>query len=77
MRQVDPKVHALLSPMQESAMLTDSERRGLCVNCKNAPDCTYPRSPERPVIRCEEYDCDAAPLGKTVDADASWRIYSE
>jgi hypothetical protein len=30
--------------------------RGLCSTCKNAPECTYPRDPERPVMQCEEFE---------------------
>ena len=31
--------------------------RGLCSNCKHAPDCTYPRDPDHQVLQCEEYEC--------------------
>ncbi len=44
-------------------MPSDDERRGLCRNCNEAPHCTFPRDPERPVIQCEEYRCDG-PLSK-------------
>jgi len=32
------------------------EYRGLCITCKNAPTCTYPRDPDRAVLECEEFE---------------------
>jgi hypothetical protein len=32
--------------------------RGLCLVCENDPTCVYPRVPERPVLRCEEFAVD-------------------
>jgi len=29
---------------------------GLCSSCKNAPNCTYPRSAGRPITQCEEFE---------------------
>ena len=29
--------------------------RGLCENCDNAPNCTFPRDPARPVQFCDEF----------------------
>jgi len=28
---------------------------GLCSGCQNAPECTFPREPGRPVWQCEEF----------------------
>ncbi len=28
---------------------------GLCLSCRNAPECTFPREPGRPVWQCEEF----------------------
>jgi len=30
--------------------------KGLCVSCKKAPFCTFPRNPEHPVIQCDEFE---------------------
>ena len=36
---------------------------GLCLSCKNASACTYPRTPDQPVLQCEEFDgYSASPL---------------
>lgn len=32
------------------------EVRGLCVTCRNAETCTFPRDPQRPVMQCEEFE---------------------
>lgn len=42
-------------------MQSDNACRGLCVNCKHAPYCTFPRSPDRPITQCDEYECDGPP----------------
>ncbi len=45
-------------------MLSDNERRGLCLSCKKASECTYPVSPDRPVRQCDEFEMDGpAPPG--------------
>jgi hypothetical protein len=28
---------------------------GICATCANAPDCTFPRAVDRPVVQCEEW----------------------
>ena len=38
-------------------METITSNGGLCSNCAYAPACTYPRSNDRPVLQCEEYEC--------------------
>lgn len=38
-------------------MPTAMKYRGLCSNCNNAPHCTFPRDPDKPVLQCEEYEC--------------------
>lgn len=43
--------------------------RGLCSSCENAPDCTYPREPNRPVLQCEEFDGGEPSPTKTVVKD--------
>ena len=36
---------------------------GLCLSCRNAPACTYPRVPGQPTLQCEEFDgSSASPL---------------
>jgi len=32
------------------------EYRGLCSTCKNAPHCTFPRDPQKPVFQCERFE---------------------
>ena len=32
------------------------ERRGLCLTCRHTSTCTFPRSKDRPVHFCEEFD---------------------
>lgn len=34
---------------------------GICSTCKKAPICTYPRDPERPVLRCNEFESHGNP----------------
>ena len=31
---------------------------GLCMNCRNASSCTFPRDPARPAFYCEEFEAD-------------------
>ena len=31
---------------------------GLCMSCKNASSCTFPRDPARPAFYCEEFEID-------------------
>lgn len=31
--------------------------RGLCLNCRHAAACTYPKGSKQPVLQCEEYEC--------------------
>ena len=38
----------------------DNGRRGLCLNCINAPQCTYPAAPDRYVTQCEEFSCNGS-----------------
>ena len=40
-------------------MASASQHSGLCSSCLNRVVCTYRRSPERPVLDCDEYE--AAP----------------
>ena len=36
--------------------MSEPERyRGLCLTCRNAASCTFPRDPDTPVLRCEEF----------------------
>ena len=36
--------------------MSEPERyRGLCSTCRNAASCTFPRDPDTPVLRCEEF----------------------
>jgi hypothetical protein len=30
--------------------------QGLCLTCQNAPECTFPRDSEKPILQCEEFD---------------------
>lgn len=47
-----------------TVMPAENERRGLCRTCDNAPHCTYPRSPDRPIIQCNELDSQVTYSGK-------------
>ncbi len=42
------------------------EYKGLCLNCDNASNCTFPRYPEKPVLQCEEYVCSPTRMEKNV-----------
>jgi hypothetical protein len=33
---------------------------GLCVSCRNASSCTFPRDPAKPAFYCEEFEIDKA-----------------
>jgi len=33
---------------------------GLCMSCRNASSCTFPRDPARPAFYCEEFEIDTA-----------------
>jgi len=41
---------------------------GLCLNCKNASSCTFPRDPAKPAFYCEEFEIEKTtsitPFGK-------------
>jgi len=47
------------------------EYGGLCSTCKNAPDCTFPRDPHKPVLHCEEFDTGEPSPMKTTRKDRS------
>jgi len=52
-----PKVRALGSSGEERYPGGEqSEYRGLCSTCRRAGTCTFPRSKDRPVRFCEEFD---------------------
>jgi len=38
------------------AMTDDPSIGGLCVNCRHAPECIYPREDRLPVLHCEEFE---------------------
>jgi len=38
----------------------DNGRRGLCLNCINSPQCTYPLESQRLVTQCEEFNCNGS-----------------
>lgn len=47
-------------PMQQASERSRVANRewypGLCTTCVNEPQCTFPRSVDRPVMFCEEFD---------------------
>lgn len=44
---------------------------GLCSTCANAPTCTFPRDPARPVLQCEEFEVHASPPAKAASEKTS------
>lgn len=46
-------------------MLESVKQRGLCSTCTNNPSCIFPIHAKRPVVYCEEFECDEAPSKKT------------
>ena len=58
-------------------MASDNERRGLCLSCKHAPECTYPRSSDQPVTQCEEFECDGPQRAGTAGRTPSHALLSE
>ncbi len=47
------------------------EYRGSCSTCNNAPTCTFPRDPDRPVLQCEEFESYQPPPPKAVEKEDS------
>ena len=47
------------------------EYRGLCSNCKHAPDCTFQKYQQKPSLYCEEFEVDTCPSVKTTVKDKS------
>ncbi|MBN1804593.1 MAG: hypothetical protein JW837_05035 [Sedimentisphaerales bacterium] len=39
---------------------------GLCMNCKNASSCTFPRDPARPIFYCEEFEINKTTTNMTI-----------
>ena len=40
---------------EKKIMSEDQVFSGLCISCQNAPECTFPRDPSRPVGQCDEF----------------------
>ena len=40
---------------EEKIMSGNRVYAGLCLTCQNAPGCTFPRDPAKPVWQCEEF----------------------
>ena len=38
----------------------ETQQKGLCSACRNAPTCTFPRDSNRPILQCEEFEGDTA-----------------
>lgn len=36
----------------------DRKYSGLCSTCKDAPTCIYLKDSEKPVLQCEEFECE-------------------
>ncbi len=34
---------------------------GLCMSCRNASSCTFPRDPDKPLFYCEEFEIETTP----------------
>jgi len=49
--QLARKVHS-----KEQDMSEDIRYFGLCMSCKNASSCTFPRDPAKPAFYCEEFE---------------------
>jgi hypothetical protein len=45
---------------KEQAMPENIRYFGLCLNCKNASSCTFPRDPAKPAFYCEEFEIETA-----------------
>ncbi len=51
------------------AVSTKPEYGGLCSTCQNARNCTYPRSLDRPILQCEEFEGFEYPSDRTTVND--------
>jgi hypothetical protein len=49
-------------------------QRGLCVTCKNAPTCVFPRDPQRLLLECEEFDGLTMEPQKTAGPESGWTV---
>ena len=44
---------------KEQDMLENMRYFGLCLTCKNASSCTFPRDPVKPAFYCEEFEIES------------------
>lgn len=42
-----------------------TEFRGICSLCENAPECVFPRDPNRPLLHCDEFEIPAPVPART------------
>ena len=50
--------------------------RGLCTLCINAPTCTFPRDPSRPIRSCEEFEEHPSPRAPQAAGEISFSASS-
>ncbi len=46
---------------------------GICAACRHAQGCTYPRYPDQPVLRCEEFEEVVAEAEERIDPPGNIR----
>jgi hypothetical protein len=54
------------STVQETRKKTRVQYGGLCSTCKHAKHCVFPRSADRPIMHCDEFEGYEGPKTKTV-----------
>ena len=45
-----------MSGINEKSKSKKTVYRGLCLFCKNANECEFPRDPEQPILHCDEFE---------------------
>lgn len=50
---------------------------GLCISCRKADECTFPRNPLKPVLQCEEFEAFPCKPGGTEYSPAGRQGRSE
>jgi hypothetical protein len=49
---------------------------GLCADCQNAPKCTFPRIPGRPVRHCEEFKGNESAADRNYSCEGTFPLCS-
>jgi hypothetical protein len=47
------------------------ERKNLCVNCKNTPECSFQKSATKPIQHCNEYEYIPGGSGMSLASNAN------